>query len=405
MSKFYFKPLLCISILAITSACSQDVADQPVSPGNVTSKKTHRVSLEDALERSKVFQDGLNGGLGTRGMQSSDIKSVEYLSSGVKTRSAVVDTLFYLVNYKDKQGFMLLSADERMLPVYAMSDEGQLNLSDTIYNEALCAFFNLAKADALRITNLLDTTKFEGTIDKDPFDYTYDRSVQPMFSKNLRLIGQGSPFNKYCYTTTGEKAVAGCGPVAVASLLAYYKTPGQIRGRAIEWTAINENIKNDDFYHLIWEIGQEDYLNAEYGTNSTSCSTSSICNSFPKLGLQPSNLVRFNDINAAKALENNPILVCGAHPKGGHAWIMDGYIRYGALHHLSTVPEPGRSYPYFFFHCCWGWDNSANGYYYYKSKNAIDGTADMLDKDDNKYYNSIYYDNLKMIYSFTKKQI
>lgn len=403
MCKFYFKSLLCISILAITSACSQDVADQPVSPGNVTSKKTHKVSLEDALERSKVFQDGLNGGLGTRAMQSSDIESVEYLGSGIKTRGCDADTLFYLVNYKDEQGFMLLSADERMLPVYAMSDEGRLNLNDTTFNEGLRAFFNLAKADALSITNPLDTTKFGGNIVIDPFDYTYDRTVRPKFSKNLRSIGQESPFNKYCYTKTGEKALAGCGPVAVASQLAYYGVPICIRGRDIDWASINEDVRNDDFFYLIWEIGQKDYLDATYGTNGTSCYLLDIWTSFPKLGLKCSDMVTFNDINAAKALEDNPIFVYGESPGDGHFWIMDGYIRYGALHHLSTVPEPGRSYPYFFFHCCWGWGGNANGYYYYNSNNAINGTADRFDpEDDSSSYNANFY-NMYMICHFIRK--
>lgn len=185
----------CFVILTLASACSQDLLDQPANPDNLLSKNSHKVTLEEALERSKVFRNGLNEGLETRSMQISDIESVNYLSSGIKTRGQDTDTIFYLVNYKNEQGFMLLSADERTIPVYAMADEGKLDLNDTTFNEGLRAFYNLAKNDALSVRIPTDTITFGGGIDIDPFDYTYDRTVKPMFSKNLRSIGQGEPFN------------------------------------------------------------------------------------------------------------------------------------------------------------------------------------------------------------------
>lgn len=397
MSKLYFKLLLSLSILAITSACSQDMADQPTNPGSVATQKSHRVSLEDALERSKVFQDGLNGGLGTRGMRLSDIESVEYIGSGIKTRSGDADTTFYLVNYKDEQGFMLLSADERMLPVYAMSDEGRLDLNDTTFNEGLRAFINLAKADALGITNPIDTSQFGGSITIDPFDYKYDRTVRPMFSKNLRSISQSSPFNKYCKQDDGSPAYVGCLPVAVGSILAYFHKPTKLKETIMPWAAIDIDIKNDMFYMLLDSICDKKLLYATREPGSTKAIMDSVPSTLKHFGLQYTKSIAFNDIEAGKALERAPIIIYGqSGPKSAHAWVIDGYIRYGAFHHVSTPPEPGRSYPYFFFHCCWGWGASSNGYYYYGYSGRIDGTADSYDSDDPGTSSHRTYYNMKM---------
>lgn len=396
MSKLYFKLLLSLSILAITSACSQDMADQPTIPGSVATKKSHRVSLEDALERSKVFQDGLNGGLGTRGMRLSDIESVEYLGSGIKTRSGDADTAFYLVNYKDEQGFMLLSADERMLPVYAMSDEGRLDLNDTTFNEGLRAFINLAKADALSITNPIDTSQFGGSITIDPFDYKYDRTVRPMFSKNLRSIGQSKPFNKYCTHPDGSLAYVGCLPVAVGSILAYYHRPIRFKRILMPWDNIDIDIKNDMFYMLLDSICDKNLLNANRKAAATSAEKERIALTLNHFGIQYSSLQEFDDIEAGKALENAPIIIYGVSPESAHSWIMDGYVRYGDTHHILAGPEPGRAAPYFFFHCCWGWYEKSNGYYYYGYSGRIDGTADSYDSEDKGTSEHQTYYRMKM---------
>ncbi|MBD5231573.1 MAG: hypothetical protein HDS66_05430 [Bacteroidales bacterium] len=38
--------------------------------------------------------------------------------------------MFYLINFEDEQGFALMSADRRTLPVYALSETGSLTEED-----------------------------------------------------------------------------------------------------------------------------------------------------------------------------------------------------------------------------------------------------------------------------------
>ena len=374
---------------------------------NSTEVLTHKVSLQDALDRSKVFWDGMTSDKpSTRSRNFADIESVEYISSSssTRTRSGAADTIFYLVNYKNEKGFMLLSADDRMLPVYAMSDEGRLDLNDTIFNEGLRMFYNNAKSDALRLPPYKPDTTTQIVV--DPFDYTYDRTVKPKLSKNLRFVHQYSPFNKYCFTKSGEQALVGCLPLAAAEILAYFNAPSIISNRKLDWNSINANVQCDDFYFLLSQLGTKEYLNATYGVTSTSARKDSVPSVFAKLGFNHLSEELFNDRKAALAIENNPILIYGVTPGGGaHMWVMDGYIRYGTSHNIMSGPEPGRIPPYFFFHCCWGWRGLNNGYYYYSANGYIDGYPNMYD-DEEPYWEEqtryLNYYRIKMFVNFKK---
>lgn len=385
----------------IVSCSSENYVEAPTEKKPLTN---HSMSLQKALDRGRVFWNGMTVDKpATRSRGFADIESVKYIVTEPRTRGGnASDTIFYLVNYKNEEGFMLLSADERMLPVYAMSDQGHLDLNDTTFNEGLRIFYNQARTDAMNIPSYpRDTTIHIGV---DPLDYRFDRTVKPKFSKDLRSVSQYAPFNKYCFTTSGEQALVGCGPLAIGSILAYYNVPNYIGNRSLRWDAINSNIKHDDFCYLVSVLGQYNYLEAEYGTTSTPCSYNKISTVFEKFGFEPAPLVAFDDKQAAIALEKNPIVVYGQRePKGAHLWVMDGYIRYGLTHNIMTGPEPGREPPYFFFHCCWGWGGKSNGYFYYNLNGALDNDNVIYNSDDDKTYTTNKYANLKMINHFKKK--
>lgn len=194
----------------------------------------------------------------------------------------------------------------------------------------------------------------------------------------------------------GTPALVGCLPVAVGSVLAYYHRPVIYKGRFMPWSNIDVDIKNDMFYMLLDSICDEDLLNAERKPGSTSAKMNRVASTLKHFGVLYSELQDFNDFRAAEALENAPIIIYGKSPESAHAWIIDGYIRYGILHNSLAGPEPGRQTPYFFFHCCWGWSGKSNGYFYYRSTDRIDGTANSFDNDDSGYCEHQTYYNMKM---------
>ena len=102
----------------------------------------YRKSLNDALESA----DAIFADIAPQTRASSrKIASVQIIgdSKAALTRSGEdgLDTMLYLVNYADDQGFALLSADWRTKPVYAFSEEGELNLADTTVNKGLALFY------------------------------------------------------------------------------------------------------------------------------------------------------------------------------------------------------------------------------------------------------------------------
>ena len=60
-------------------------------------------------------------------------------------------------------------------------------------------------------------------------------NISPML--NTRW-GQHAPYNKFCFTSTGEQAVTGCLAIAVAQIAAYYQHPTSFNGHSYDWDAI-----------------------------------------------------------------------------------------------------------------------------------------------------------------------
>ena len=51
------------------------------------------------------------------------------------------DTLYYVINYNDEAGFAVMSANRNYGPVFAIGEEGNLEMNDTIDNVILAKFF------------------------------------------------------------------------------------------------------------------------------------------------------------------------------------------------------------------------------------------------------------------------
>jgi len=62
-----------------------------------------------------------------------------------KTVSDTTDVRFHVINFDDNSGFAIVSADSRTTPVYAYSDEGNLNLEDAMENTGFSEFMESAE--------------------------------------------------------------------------------------------------------------------------------------------------------------------------------------------------------------------------------------------------------------------
>ena len=406
------KIIYLVVVALMLTACS---SEEPITPPNqvndAVGANPYRVNLTDALKNADALLGELGEGEATRSAERK-VESVEYYSRPA-TRSLGGDTLLYLVNYADDAGFALLSADSRLRPIYAISDEGSMSFSDTTYNKGLATFARGVEAEVSSLPNNsipVDSLIFnpptgsEQDILADSIKGVKDR-VRPMLSMYQRNWNQDAPFNRYCFTVEGEEAKVGCTAVAAAQIMAYYNWPEQYGGYTFDWDEINSgNI--DMLARFMRLLGNSENLNILYGTNSSSAYHTYYYRTFDNMGYSyHSKFQNFNESDVCAFMKGThsggysagPILVRGAYPNNdGHAWVIDGFIQYKYTKVGDVLPS--ITLDDILYHCVWGWGDKNNGYYYWAKQQRFDELIE-TDKDDNPlneawcfeyYYNLIY---------------
>lgn len=401
------------AVALVLTACN---SEEPMTPPNqvndVIGTNPYRVSLNEALKNADALLGELGEGETTRSAERK-VESVEYFSRP-GTRSLGGDTLLYLVNYADDAGFALLSADSRLRPIYAISDEGSMSFSDTTYNKGLALFARGVEAEitslpdspSIPVDSLIINPGNPDLVDPkvDTLRSVRDR-VRPMLTTYQRNWNQIAPFNEYCFTDDGEQALVGCTAVAAAQIMAYYNWPEQYGGYTFDWDEIN-NGNIDMLARFLRLLGNSENLNISYGVNSSSAYHGYYYRTFDNMGYTyHSTFQNFNESDVCAFLKGThsggysagPILVRGSYPNdAGHAWVLDGYLQYNLT--ILTGPTPVFSTDDVLYHCIWGWGDKNNGYYYWAKQQRFDELIE-TDRDDNPlnnawdfeyYYNIIY---------------
>ena len=388
-----------ISSLLFLGSCSSDI-DEPSYINSNDDIRSHRVSIEDALKRAEMYLSDLDDNYSVRSSKKRLISEIKCLTGSSLTRSSGVDTLLYLINYANQDGFVLLSADNRTIPIYAISNTGALNLEDTVFNKGLQLFYNNAISDVKAMSL--------GTTPIDPgwslVDNLYrNKIVRPKLTKYQRSINQLSPYNKYSFNQWGDLCYVGCTPLAIEMVMSYFKHPVNYDGYNFDWEAMNNGDSDDSIARFVSLLGQKKNLNTTYApVNSKKSSTSHSANikkTFENLGYTVSPLEYLTTARLQDVLDSHPILVGGSgdeYDSYGHSWVIDGYIRYGLYTNIETGPMPGRIPPYYFFHCAWGWGGSSDGYYFYADYEPISGDPKDYDDTDDKVGGNVYYNHIDL---------
>jgi len=396
------------AVALVLTACS---SEEPITPPNQVNDamgaNPYRVSLTDALKNA----DALLGELGedevTRSIERK-VESVEYYSRP-GTRSLGGDTLLYLVNYADDTGFALLSADSRLRPIYAISDEGSMSFSDTTYNKGLALFARGVEYDVENaITNSITDPGLIDTI--IPFKRVV-REVAPLLNYYQSRWSQGYPYNQYCYTSTGDQAVVGCAAVAVGMIMSYYSHPRSYAGYTFDWQAMNNGQNYENIARLLSLLGDQNNLQMNYGVSSSGALPSRYYPTFSNMNYSRHNqLQTFSEEDVCAILDNSqgimltrtggPVLVRGNSSGGGHGWVVDGYVQYEV-----TSPLIGQGYVLddVLFHCVWGWGGDCNGYFYWAKTNSFGGYPNETGpNDDYRDTRRIYDENIQYMGGFQK---
>lgn len=380
---------MCAALLA---SCSSDEPIAVVNQSNKIATNPYRVSLDEALSEANDFFAKIEPVKTRKGTRTvGDVKII----TSPKTRSGSTDTLLYVVNYDDNNGFAILGADKRALPVYAISETGHFEVTENS-NIELQNILNLYENDANTRVNFGDSISLPPGYNPPDVSLWGDSKeviIKPMISYFQSRVSAYGEYSKYCKNSKGEPAMSGCVPTAVEIIMSYHRWPKKYKTYTFDWDKIN-NGDVDQVARLLQFLGTPENLNVRY-VNDTTIGTAFYTNvqrTFVNFGYKhPGNYKSFinEEEFAIQSLGNGPLCMQSFSTKygSGHQWVIDGLMRYYRM--IRNNPESIEiQYDVKnLYHCVWGdRDGQCNGYYLLRS-GAFRGTPDERDINDSSSNN------------------
>lgn len=292
---------------------------------------------------------------------------IQFQKSTTKNQETVYT---YVVNF-EPEGWVLMSADERIEPVLAYSLEGRFDLEEL---DGL-PFHFWFESYKNQIEEILDLEEFEKNTNwSQTFIQTKSDAVEPIIEVKWN---QNNGWNAYCpedESGPGGHAYAGCVAVAMAQNMSVYGYPNVGQGSKThisdygaltanfaeteyKWELTNPTSPNEHIALILYHLGIS--VNMQYDGSGSGAFSRDV---------PPAIKTYFDYSNEAKMLSKNdfedeeewmniienellegrPLYYAGNgnNNQAGHAWNLDG------------MDGSGR------FHFNWGWGGSYDGYYY-----------------------------------------
>ena len=263
----------------VFSSC-QDEADFETVP---LDEGVENEVLFVSFEKSKEIAELVNsdGVIGRADPDNANARKKPKKEKKVKDSKAFKDKknrdAFYVFNYEDNQGFSIVSADMRTVPVLAYSDSNYFDLETYAENPGLMIWLESVKD---HITNLRDDAAYRSDyLASKSYQTTYQgariasgwadgpvtnvipipdcpnpdpnvdcgdnppQPIQTWEARSFRNWGQGCGYNDFSpiipRSDACDRSPAGCGPVAVAQVLYYHRN--QVPSLSYNGVPINFN--------------------------------------------------------------------------------------------------------------------------------------------------------------------
>lgn len=417
------KQFLAIFLLSLVFASCQDNAElfdeakENVNDELSLSKfRTPEQAMEAAADIASQFY-----GSNSRSTKSVDRSSVVCITGGTRSE---IDTLLYIVNYGNNQGYAMIAGPSNLPPVYAVVDNGKLLNPDNISSPELQAYYNAA------ITEISDSIK-NG---KEPIKYmqiikgpAVDWEAQPRVTVKW---GQTGSLAKYCLN-----GKTGCAPLACAMAMSYIEQPtslditfpyAPVNHVTLNWNLIKSGQDNESAALLCRELGhrmQSVYKTLEtHGVIATSTDIDlqySVMKQLLNNRLSLNYLITYQEsLYPHKYIKDSGVLVVNGFPNhemnvNGHTFIVDGFNYYLYEEKLYKV-TPGWRDPSGemiapemelidvlvheetnLVHVNWGDAGRDNGYF----KGNLLSLRNAVSYDDDQLVNNEYFD---MTYNYNK---
>lgn len=365
------RAVLLLSVLSLC-ACTDNL--EPIQEIHEEAMKsqvenTHRVDEAQALEYANLYFSQ------TQTRSTADLKR-DYIVEDIVTRSgqAAKDTLAYVFNRGEEEGFVLIATDNRIYPLLAFSETGYFEYEkgstvDFAFVSRLGAYYeeNEGEEEQIVTEEILPTCTLQ----------------QPSLSTSW---GQGEPWDKYVIQEHPGCPV-GCLAVATGMIMAHCKDSLTYHNVNFDFATINETLRTqgitpelpvplninanstspmsketaiDYVARLLFLLGQDmhmTYLPEGSGADIKEARNVLINNSYDVLDYE-GGLFGFNTMRGTEHLMNNYLLLMygeNTNGKTAHSWVGDGYA--------YCINKLLHRFNYIAIHCDWGWNGSCNGYY------------------------------------------
>lgn len=318
----------------------------------------------------------------TRAVEKND-----YELFPIKSESGVV--VMYAVNYKNSQGYILLSADKESNSIIAMADSGAINENSLRNNPAINQWLtergeiieeklkeklslNNKKYELWNnITNVQDTIIEIEFIQDEVVNEVATRShrdsnllpwVNPSTSTYLEW-GQGSPYN---YRAKVSGALVGCPAVAVGMLCYNYFYPS---GDWNYWSMSGKlTTSGDNHIARLFRYVADQMPGYTWSSTASGASPESVLIGIKALGYSDAVKQSYDLRTVHNNLINGyPVLLAGYQSEygGGHIWYCDGYkeITYKCKKTILGITT-STWYEYDdMLYMNWGWNGESNGWF------------------------------------------
>lgn len=335
MKTFYF--WLIAAAAAITAVSC--VKNEPESCADERHISTV-VAPETALAQAEKILEELD--VPTRTGEKRRIAEMRVLGGFGQTRAsedAEEEPLVYLFNFENDEGYALISGDARVAPVLAFAERGNIDPEKGVDNPGLIMFLSNADTYYRAKVGLPITDQDGNEVYYNPYD---PQNPIPAgdYSGGMLELGQTvyladewrtwgwtgevipcqwnqtEPFNKYCFTTDGRQAYAGCVAIAVAQIMFHYQKNCTYNGVKYDWN-IMKTVTNggqdttsaaDMVAKLIFQLGRPQNLNMSYGVDESGANSDNVPRTFVNFGYSKGGTKRGYD---RIALCDGPLYVRG----------------------------------------------------------------------------------------------
>lgn len=411
--------VFCLSVIGLVlCSCSSDADVFPVNDELPVSLSKTR-SIENAVELAQKARTLVVSNQTRTNAPTIDVEDVVCIKSASTRSAAGADTLLYVVNYKDDNGFAVISANPYTKDdVLAIVENGNFP-EDASADGGFGLFMDYAKhyVESAQQTRSVNAHE-EGKIEVDTIITGYSPKL---------TVKWGFDGCEGLYAPNGN---AGCDNVAMAQIMSYYQHPSSTvliyctppSSLTLDWsTMVLANTKhphtsttcNLQIASFVRQLGLLN--NSSYNSSGgTSTSLTSVHSTFSQsFQYSVSSIKSYAREDFSTAFANNKLIFMrgvSSISNGeslGHAWVVDGNL---ALRITTTMwrklvseeewhLEDQSTTLQKYIHINWGWHGRNNGYF---SINVL-ATKQELEYDNPyiaNYYNysfnsGLYYFEVK----------